>query len=234
MKKEKRIKSHQIYIKSHKAGIKKIMEEKDFTSKEVKQILRYSSKNILLRLFLNVVTMENKFKNDFKNEIALILIVSRTINLNISKIDQKIKSKFKNQINRIKKDFHIKIDIDIETKILKELNNPKIQMFHSEFINHHEWYKYIGNIFALISDNKKEFLYKYGYLMSMFLLISFEYKINDPGEMFDVFLLKLKTNSHLNKATMNVSPTKFNSLIVKTNLWLANLKIDKFVKKEDF
>ncbi|PPE06713.1 hypothetical protein [Mesoplasma corruscae] len=223
MKNHKKIKSYKIFIKNHKKIFQKIVSDEGFDNSQVKKIFKLSQKNIILRLFLNVVTIEKKHLSSFYNEAVFLLIIFWFIDNDFEYKKNQDQFNFQVKLKNFLNNLTISSDLNLEEEILKSYDTEDLKKSHNDILNKHNWFKLCGNIFASISLEKKQELYNYGYLVSLFIFISFQYKKINIENSENLYIYKLNANTKLNEATMKLSPIQFNHLILKTNHWLEKL-----------
>lgn len=223
----KGIKANKHFIKTRTKQICKWLCDHGLTKKEAKRLVIFARENIILRVFLNLINLEDKNKKTFTLEIIYITLYSKIMQRNLVAKETK-ESKIEN----------LKIIKLIETlvpygekMICEKINYEKLlfnevksfSSFNDEIINKRKnfYFSEIGYLFAGISDTNKDLFYKYGYLLSMYLATYFESDVDKKNRTFNNFFFKLKLNEILNETTKEICPFYFNSLIIKINKWLG-------------
>ncbi|ATZ21868.1 hypothetical protein [Mesoplasma tabanidae] len=223
----KSIKGQKHFIKSRKNEINSWLMEHGISKKEAKRLVIFAQENIILKLFLNLIAFEGKNRKNYTNEIIHIVLYSRLLYTNLDSAETKEIKIEKIKITKIIETLLPAIEnndilkINYEKEAFNEIKS--FSSFSDEIINKrkHFYYAKIGIIFSKISDNKIDSFYKYGYLLSMYVITYFESDFEANINTYNNFLLKLKLNDWLSETTKQISPFYFNSIISKTNKWLT-------------
>ncbi|AAT75984.1 unknown protein [Mesoplasma florum L1] len=224
----KSIKGQKHFIKLKSKEINIWLIEHGITKKEAKVLVEFAHENIILKVFLNLISLEGKNKNHFINEMIHIILYSRLLYTNLDAAETKQIKIEKLKITKIIETIlpSIQSNVDFKINYEKELFNriKTFSNFSDEIINKrkHFYYSEIGKIFSKISDDKADAFYKYGYLLSMYIITYFESDFEEKINTYNNFLFKLELNDLLCETTKDISPFYFNSIISKLNNWLTS------------
>ncbi|ATZ18327.1 hypothetical protein [Mesoplasma melaleucae] len=219
----KEIKANKHFLKARTKQINKWLYDHGLTKREAKRLVKFARENIILRIFLNLLDLEGKNKKSYILEIIYITLYS-----NVMQRSLEIKETKESKIEYLK---IIKLIESLmphsEDNIFEKINYEKIifndikdfSSFNDEILDKRKnfYFTEIGYLFSTISDNNKELFYKYGYLLSMYVVTYFESDMEKKNETFNNFFFKLKLNDTLNETTKEISPFHFNGLIIKIN-----------------
>ncbi|AVN60623.1 hypothetical protein CG007_03360 [Mesoplasma entomophilum] len=223
----KGIKKQNHFIKSRSKEINNWLMEHGISKKEAKKLVIFAQENIILKVFLNLISLEGKNKRKFITEIIYIVLYSRLLYTNLDGAETKEVKIEKIKITKIIETLlptstnRSIIKVNYEKEVFNDIKN--FSSFSDEIINKrkHFYYSAIGTIFSKISDDNGDSFYKYGYLLSMYVITYFESDFEININTYNNFLFKLKLNDLLSESTKEISPFYFNSIISKVNKWLT-------------
>lgn len=209
---------NQNWIKSHHVWLRSYLKKYGLATKWTALInyLDYyyvCSLNFFYLLQLLQINVKKYQIYFFLLRLLVVVELTQNITQDKMKVDPLLKviQKIKHQLNIPNIYTH-----NYETNIYTQLSSDLVD-------SHHLFYRQIGQVFAMIAPQDKALYYRYGYYLAMLILHEYLRSWNRFPNALIMFQFKLMFFHDYVMSLADISPTYFNTIVIKNNKILAKV-----------